>query len=214
MQSLIQEYGTSDLVDDLIDGSISINEATDEAIQAWISAVQQTHSEHTINTSDGSIPIPRISGAITPSDFQAAFKAVSEKTTSSPSGLHYSIWKVMARDDGCAQYLSIMMSLPFMYGFVNKRWTTSVDVMLEKKRGSRKIHQLRIIGILEADFNTALKILYARKLMHFAESQNSLNDEQWGSRPNRTSTDAALRKLLTFEYGRYMKTTIALDNLR
>ncbi|KAL7532796.1 hypothetical protein ACHAXR_004899 [Thalassiosira sp. AJA248-18] len=73
--------------------------------------------------------------------------------------------------------------------------------MLEKKRGSQKIRQLRIIVILEADFNTALKVLYLRKLMHFAESQKGLHDEQWGSRLNRTSTDAPLWKLLTFEYG-------------
>ena len=37
-----------------------------------------------------------------------------------------------------------------------------------------------------------------------------LHDEQWGSRPNRTSTDAAMQKMLIFEYGRYMKFTIAL----
>jgi len=41
-----------------------------------------------------------------------------------------------------------MMSLPFMYGFINTRWTRSIDVMLEKKRGNRKIHMLRIIGLL------------------------------------------------------------------
>ena len=51
------------------------------------------------------------------------------------------------------------MSLPFMYGFVNQRWRKMVDVMIEKKKGVHKIHQLRIIGILEADFQTALKVI-------------------------------------------------------
>ena len=96
------------------------------------------------------------------------------------------------------------MSLQFMYGFVKERWINMVDVMLEKNRGVvRKIHLLRIIGILEANLNTALKILFARKLM-------MLHTEQWGSRPNRTAHDAAMLKMLTFEYGRYMKATIAL----
>ena len=85
-----------------------------------------------------------------------------------------------------------------------------VDVMLEKKRGVRRIHQLRIIGILEADFNTVLKILITRKLMLIAETAGDLHNEQWGSRANRTFTDAALRKLMTFEYGRYMRATIGL----
>ena len=131
------------------------------------------------------------------------------RTTSSPSGLHYSIWKALARENDIAKWLAIMMSLPFMHGFTHRRWTKMVDVMLEKKKGVRKIHQLRIIGILEADFNTALKILFARRLMAMAET-TGMHDEQWGSRGNRTSTDAALRKMMTFEYGRYMNATIAL----
>jgi hypothetical protein len=49
------------------------------------------------------------------------------------------------------------MSLPMEYGFVNERWTNSIDVMLEKKRGQRKIHMLQIIALVEADWSTALK---------------------------------------------------------
>ena len=105
--------------------------------------------------------------------------------------------------------MSIMMSLPFLYGFVNTRWTKSIDVMLEKKRGNRKIHMLRIIGLLEADFNTALKIIFAKKMMNNAESAG-LSDEQWGSRKHRMALDPAMRNMMTFEYGRYMRATIAM----
>ena len=116
--------------------------------------------------------LPKIEGAISVEDFQQAFKIVKERTSSSPSSLHYSIWKIVAREDNMAQWLSIMMSLPFMYGFVNKRWATIIDIMIEKKKDVRKIHQLRIIGILEADFNTALKILFAKKT-------NGPSRDQW-----------------------------------
>ena len=81
--------------------------------------------------------------------------------------------------------------------------------MIEKKKDVRKIQQLRIIGILEADFNTALKILFAKKLMAQLET-NFLHKDQWGSRLNRTSTDPALQKRTNFEYGRYTKATIAV----
>ncbi|KAL7524344.1 hypothetical protein ACHAXR_000536 [Thalassiosira sp. AJA248-18] len=54
-----------------------------------------------------------------------------------------------------------MISLPFIYGFANTRWLQETDVMLEKKKGVRKIHILRIIGLLEADFNTALKFFFS-----------------------------------------------------
>jgi hypothetical protein len=79
------------------------------------------------------------------------------------------------------------------------RWTKCIDVMIEKKRGNRKIHMLRIIGLLEADFNTALKIIFAQKLMNNAESAG-LSDEQWGSRKHRMALDPAMRNMLTFEY--------------
>ena len=82
--------------------------------------------------------------------------------------------------------------------------------MLEKKRGNCKIHLLRIIGILEADFNTALKIRFARKLMALAESAGDLHEEQWGSKKTRTATNTSLQKMMTFEYGRYTKATIGL----
>ena len=92
-----------------------------------------------------------------------------------------------------------MMSLPLQYGFVNNRWCKATDVMLGKKPGVRKIHQLHIIGLLEADFNTALKLIFARKMMRNAET-SGISEEQWGGCPNRTELDTACKKLLTLYF--------------
>ena len=70
--------------------------------------------------------------------------------------------------------------------------------MLEKKKGIRKI-TLRIIGLVEADFNSYLKHKYAGDLMHRAEENETLSDEQWGLQKNGTSTDAALTRQMTYE---------------
>lgn len=138
---------------------------------AWIQALRQTDDEKAP---------PPITGSISKEEFQSAFKAVSEHTSSHPSGLHYSVWKCLAKENNIAEWMSAMMSLPFEYVFAPKRWTSSIDVMLEKKRGQRKIHTLQIIALVEADWNTALKIIF-RKLMRNAERVD-LSDEQWGSR--------------------------------
>ena len=45
--------------------------------------------------------------------------------------------------------------------------------MIEKKKDARKFHQLQMICILEADFNTVLKILFAKELMAQAEKMAS-----------------------------------------
>jgi len=63
-----------------------------------------------------------------------------------------------------------MMSLPFMYGFVNVRWKQVINSMPEKKMGVQTIYVLHTIGTLEADFSTALKTLFLKKLMQFAKA--------------------------------------------
>ena len=199
MQAIRRNHGT-DLLQEILDGTIDIDAATDEAVTAWVRALAQTEEEKRLTP---------ITGEIDRQMFQTAFKKVSERTSSSPSGLHYSIWKCLAREDDLAEWLSLMMSMPFQFGFINERWTKSIDVMLEKKQGNRQIHMLRIIGLLEADFNTALKILFSQKLMQNAEAVG-LNDEQWGCRKNRMALDPAMRNMMTFEYGRYMRITIAM----
>ena len=145
-----------------------------------------------LQRSDAELDMAPTVGAISAATFQAAFKASKEKTSSN-GDLHYTVWKCMAREDDFADWLSIMMSIPFMFGFAPLRWQRMTDVMLEKKKGVRKIHQLRIIGLLEADLNTALKI-FGREMAHKMEDSGNLSDEQWGSRKNRSSIDAALIK--------------------
>ncbi|KAL7553353.1 hypothetical protein ACHAWF_018682 [Thalassiosira exigua] len=148
-------------------------------------------------------------GIIPKDKYQEMFKAATEKTSSnSTEGMNYSIWKALASDDECAEFLCVMLSMPFLFGFVNPRWLNEIDVMLEKKKGVRWIHVLRIIGLLEADFNTALKYFFSCAMMQNAEA-NGLSDEQWGSRNNRTAIDAGFKKLLTYENARVMKSTMA-----
>ena len=78
-----------------------------------------------------------------------------------------------------------------------------------KEEKNPKMHMLQLIGLLEADFNTALKLIFSRKLMSNAE-KIGLHEERWGCRKNRTCHDPALHKMMTFEYERYLKATIAL----
>lgn len=117
------------LLQEVLDGSISIDEAMDEAMDeakaAWVRAVQQTEQEK---------KLPPITGKITKEQFQGVLKAVSDNTSSSPSGLHYTIWKCLAAEDDFASWMCLMMSMPFEFGFVNNRWTNAIDVMLEKKK--------------------------------------------------------------------------------
>ena len=103
--------------------------------------------------------------------------------------------------------MSVILFMPSKYGFSVWRWENVIDVMIEKSEGVREIHLMRIIGLVEADFNCALKILYSNRLMVNAETAGILPD-QWGDRKNRDALTCATRGLLASESVRTMKKTI------
>jgi hypothetical protein len=47
-------------------------------------------------------------------------------------------------------------------GFSPTRWQTVVNAMLEKNPGTPLLHKLRVIHILEADYNLSLKMIFGR----------------------------------------------------
>ncbi|KAL7531040.1 hypothetical protein ACHAWF_003607, partial [Thalassiosira exigua] len=94
-----------------------------------------------------------------------------------------------------------MMSLPFMYGFAKD------DVMLEKKEGIRKIHLMRIFGLVEAYFNMALQILFSWRLMPNAKMAG-ITPDQWGGCSNCSGTDCTTRKVILWEWARCTKSTV------
>ena len=133
MSKIHANHGVNPRLDDLLAGMFETEHEVSEEMAAWIKAVKQTDKEKST---------PKVFGVMTKEQFQYAFKIAKEKTSSSPSGMHYTMWKAMAESDYCAEFLCIMISLPFVYGFTNDRWLREIDVMLGKKKGVRKIHLL------------------------------------------------------------------------
>ena len=106
---------------------------------------------------------PKVVRVMTKEQFHHSFKIASEKTSSSSAGMHSTIWKAMPASDYCAEFMCIIISLPFMYGFANARWLQGIEMMLEKEKGVKKNHLPRIIELLEVDFNTALNFFLRTK---------------------------------------------------
>ena len=84
---IMGEHGTSEAVDVILDGEFDID-GTDLPTQMkqWLKSMQRTSTEkeHTVQVE------------MTPKQFQEAFKVADENTSSSPSGLHYTLWKAIA----------------------------------------------------------------------------------------------------------------------
>jgi hypothetical protein len=183
MKLVRSEHGLSSFNDQILNGNPATTIETIPEVIDWFETIKRPPTP----------VIETVVGIIDKESYQEMFKNATQKT-SSGGRIHYTLLKALAEQ------------LPFMYGFANPRWSNEVDVMLEMKPGVRKIHLLRIIGLLEADFNTALKYFFAKRMNTNAE-QIGISDEQRGSRRNRSSIDAAMLKLLMFETARIKRAT-------
>ncbi|KAL7551610.1 hypothetical protein ACHAWF_018082 [Thalassiosira exigua] len=189
--SMRDNYGFNKMTKDILDGVFTTEHEVSPALAAWIKALCQTNKERAV---------PPVLGGVSTDTWQRLFRSSNERTSSEPNGMNYTILKALAMSRYVSEIMAIMASLPFIYGFVNKRWLTETDFVIEKKPGDCRMHRLRIIGKLDAEWNTLLKH-YGREAMKNFEAGDP-SDEQWGFRKDRTAIDAAMIKLLTYEVSR------------
>jgi hypothetical protein len=157
---ILAEHGTSKVADAILDGTYDPTElGMGKEMEEFLKELKRSNDEAKLTTPE------RMSAEA----FQEVMAVTDEDTSSSASGLHYTLWKAIAEDDDLAETHSLMLSLPFMYGFQCDRWRRVIDCMLEKKPGVRKIHIMRIIILFEADFNSALKWYFSKNIMPNAE---------------------------------------------
>lgn len=198
MTAVRENHGLNPVSQKILDGvPITEFEITDD-MRAFFAALKRTETDKSLTP---------VLGTITSTDFQEMFKRAKEKTSSDSRTPNYTIWKCLAKSDKIAGFASVLLSLPFVYGFPNAHWTHMTDFMLEKKPGMRQIHMLRIIGKLAAEFNTCLKLIIGRRARDNFEKSEAC-DEQHGFRPHRSAQDAMMLKLLTYESARMQKCTI------
>ena len=198
MTAVRENNGVNPLSRKILDGEPITEFELTEDMRAFFAALKRTETDKALAP---------VLGAITSIEFQEMFKHAKEKTSSDSRTPNYSIWKCLAKSDKIAGFASVLLSLPFVYGFPNLYWTHMTDFMLEKKPGMRQIHMLRIIGKLAAEFNTCLKLIIGKRARDNFEKSGAC-DEQHGFRPHRSSQDAMMLKLLTYESARMQKCTI------
>ena len=84
-----------------------------------------------------------------------------------------------------------MMNIPFQYGYTLNRWQHLLHYMLLKKYRPY-INKLRIIQLIEADFNAVVKRLLSRRLMRYADNAGANSTQTHSGRQGRGIYDAIL----------------------
>ena len=95
---------------------------------------------------------PSLSAEITSEQVQQGFRRWSKATTTSPSNRTSALETIRRLSLFDAQITPLRLAV--RQGISLQRWQVSVTVMLEKITGKRFQHKLRVIHLLEADYNT------------------------------------------------------------
>ena len=139
----------------------------------------------------------------------SGWSKAKERTSSGRSGITFAHFKAGAKEPWLAEFETIMTSIPFETGMSPSRWQQGINVMLEKKKGIRRVDKLRAILLYEADFNQNNKMI-GRNMMYTAEDLNLIAKEQYGSRKSLSAIDHSLNKTLTYDLIRQLKKPGAL----
>lgn len=83
-------------------------------------------------------------------------------------------------------------------GIPTERWTTSLNVEIEKRSGERRLDKLRTIHLFEADFNTGTKLIFNKRMLRNARDHVLIPDPQY-QRKGARSVEAIIFKRLFFD---------------
>jgi len=189
---------------------VDVNNVNEDEIHAVLNNTLNVTSLHPTSRrlmkelADNILPnMPSSKTNITTTKYRSFYKKTSEKTSSSPSGLHMGHWKASATNDELSSILVGILNIAVSNSYVLRRWKKVIGILLEKKAGHPTIHKFRTIHLIESDLNFIMRSVWGREVMSWAEKNNALNDNQYGGRKGVMAQSAALNKTLTCDVIRY-----------
>lgn len=210
LKSILGTSGTNSTCDAILNGQFHIEEVDcSNAAKAILKQLKRTTNSE-------------IHDEITPNNVARGYRKWGEFTSTSPSGLHLSHDRAVLRymhsqqeiaeaTDSptlCDRVFGIkarLLQLAVNHGHVYQRWTKVVNAMIEKIPGKPLINKLRVIHLIESDFNLLIGILWGRRLVSHGERLDLFDDGQGGSRPDRRTQELLIQKHLVYSVWRLAK---------
>ena len=107
---------------------------------------------------------------------------------------------------------ALKTTLALKRGFVLKRWSRGLSVMLEKMYGCTLVRKLRAILLMEADFNFSNKLVYGVRMMDNVRRHGHMPDAIY-SKKGRTADDGSLAKVLFCDIVRQARVAAGLRSI-
>ena len=199
------KFGSTTTCEHFIDGRDSTEwRNISEATKSILNNLKQVTPEDSVNTN------------IEADDLYYRYKAWQESTSTSPSGLHLGHAKAIIKGENKAPdttrhtntdntpllssrvftIKSDLINLAIDNNYIFQRWRNVTTTVIEKDPGQPKLERLRVIHLIESDFNLVVGIQWGRCLMHHYEDHNVYTDDPFGSRKNRATHDILVFKHL------------------
>ena len=131
-------------------------------------------------------------------DWEKHWRRKREETSSSKSGLHFGHYIEGCRSDYISLLHALKATLVINRGIILDRWAWGLSTMLEKISGCALITKLRLILLLEADFNSTNKIIYDQHML-LTVRRYKLMPEEIYSKKNCLAEDETLVKVLFYD---------------
>jgi hypothetical protein len=93
---------------------------------------------------------------------------------------------------------SFLRIAPLQLGISPKIWQVITDFQIFKRSNVFHVNSMRLIQLMDAEYNMCNKTLGKRVLAH-AEKAKTVSPDQYGCRKNHTAINACLNKLLLMD---------------
>ena len=178
-----------EIAQQVMDGTFSPPEGTDPVAAELLETLQMENSVRSLGTLDMSI---------TPDDNRSGWKKQKERTASEPTGLGFNHYKTSCLTDDLNEVDSFLRTAPLQLGISPKLWRVITDFQIFKRSNVFHVDSMRLIQLMDAEYNMCNKTLGKRVLAH-AEKAKAVSPDQYGCRKNHTAINACLNKVLLMD---------------
>lgn len=141
-------------------------------------------------------------------DYLHFWRRINERTSSSISTLHFGIQKAACFSIAITSFLCDKLTVIGSYGCPPTRWSSGLQVMLEKVAGVALVNKLRAILLMEADYNFFNKWAFGHHALNRLYAEGYIPGDQYSQRES-TAEDARLDNRLTTDLSRQLRIPLA-----
>ena len=146
---------------------------------------------------------------ILPEHYDHYWRRAKERTSSSFANIHFGHWKAAVFSDTLKSFFAAKLTVIGTYGAPPSRWSSGLQVMLEKVAGVALVNKLRAILLMEGDFNFFNKWTFGHMAMNELYRLEFIPQDQYSQR-GFTAEDARMDSRLTTDLSRQLRQPMAI----